>query len=75
VVGIDSDVLFPLCEQEFLADNIPGADFVVISSLFGHDGFLLEFEQLSGYILKFLSNRTTLSLENSVKNHVAGKIA
>jgi homoserine O-acetyltransferase/O-succinyltransferase len=75
VVGIDSDVLFPVSEQEFLAENIPGADFVVIGSLFGHDGFLLEYDQLSKHILKFLSNRTTLSLENKTKAHVAGKIA
>ena len=45
VIGIDSDVLFPIEEQRFMAQNIPGASFVTIKSLFGHDGFLLEYRQ------------------------------
>jgi homoserine O-acetyltransferase len=56
VVGIDSDVLFPLSEQQFLADHIPGAKFAVISSLFGHDGFLLEFRQLESNIMNFINH-------------------
>jgi homoserine O-acetyltransferase/O-succinyltransferase len=75
VVGIDSDVLFPLSEQQFLAENIPEADLIVISSLFGHDGFLLEYEQLSNHIFQFLSKQTTLSIENKNNRHVTGKIA
>lgn len=55
VVGIDSDVLFPLAEQQFLADQIPGATLAVISSLYGHDGFLLEYRQLEDHILNFLN--------------------
>lgn len=54
VIGIDSDVLFPLSEQEFLARNIPGASLVTISSSFGHDGFLLEFAFIEQHIVKFL---------------------
>lgn len=53
VVGIDSDILFPLHEQRFLADTIPQARLEVMSSLYGHDGFLVEFEQLSQHIRKF----------------------
>ncbi len=56
MVGIDSDVLFPLCEQQFLADHIAGAKLAVISSLFGHDGFLLEYRQLEAHILDFLNS-------------------
>lgn len=55
VVGINSDVLFPLSEQQFLAANIPGARIAVISSLFGHDGFLLEYNQLETHIRQFLT--------------------
>lgn len=55
VVGIDSDILFPLNEQQFLANHIPGARMAVISSLFGHDGFLLEYKQLESHIREFLS--------------------
>ena len=42
VIGIKSDALFPIVEQEFLAKHIPGASFQVIDSLYGHDGFLIE---------------------------------
>jgi len=55
VVGIDSDILFPLNEQKFLAENIPHAKLEIMSSLYGHDGFLVEFEQLSNHIKKFFS--------------------
>lgn len=56
VVGIDSDVLFPLCEQQFLADHIPSAKLAVITSLYGHDGFLLEYRQLENQIIQFLNS-------------------
>jgi homoserine O-acetyltransferase/O-succinyltransferase len=55
VVGIDSDILFPLHEQKFLADTIPNARLEVMTSLYGHDGFLVEFEQLSNYIKNFFA--------------------
>ena len=46
VLGIDSDRLFPLSDQHFIAANITtsihGPEAVVISSAFGHDGFLIE---------------------------------
>jgi homoserine O-acetyltransferase len=53
VVGIDTDILFPISEQKVLAENIPQARLVEMNSLYGHDGFLVEFEQLSEHIKKF----------------------
>ncbi len=50
VIGIDSDLLFPIAEQQFLAENIPNAQFTAISSFYGHDGFLLENEAISSAI-------------------------
>lgn len=46
VIGIDSDRLFPVEEQKFMAEHIPGAEYHEITSRFGHDGFLLEYPQL-----------------------------
>lgn len=46
VIGIDSDRLFPTCEQKEIAACIPGAEYHEISSEFGHDGFLLEYGQI-----------------------------
>jgi homoserine O-acetyltransferase len=55
-IGVDSDVLYPVAEQEFIATKIPGAEFTTIESMYGHDGFLLEFDTIekliNGYILK-----------------------
>ena len=47
VAGIDSDRLYPLSQQQALAEGIPGcAELDVISSPHGHDGFLVEFDQV-----------------------------
>ncbi len=42
VIGVDSDILFPVEEQAYLAKYIPEARLEVISSVYGHDGFLVE---------------------------------
>lgn len=55
VMGIDSDLLYPLCEQEELAKKIPQCTFKVIKSKEGHDGFLLEQKQVADNISLFLN--------------------
>lgn len=47
VVAIDSDNIFPPKEVESWAKFIPNAKYHEITSLFAHDGFLLEHEQIS----------------------------
>jgi homoserine O-acetyltransferase len=47
VVGIDSDVLYPLSEQRELAQHLPRATLEVLSAPHGHDSFLLELDSLS----------------------------
>ena len=39
VIGISSDVLFPVEESKELAELIPNAQLKTIDSNFGHDGF------------------------------------
>ncbi|KAA1380240.1 homoserine O-acetyltransferase MetX [Aeromicrobium fastidiosum] len=47
VAGIDSDRLYPLHQQQELADLIPGAaPLAVVTSDHGHDGFLVEHDQV-----------------------------
>lgn len=65
VVGIDSDVLFPQQEQRFVADHIKQADFVLMHSLYGHDGFLLEYKQLQQFILDFLTESQAISIDKT----------
>ncbi len=60
VVGIESDILFPLSEQKFLSENIEGATFKKIDSVFGHDGFLVEFDQLKKIVRGFLKTEASV---------------
>ncbi|KAH9018341.1 homoserine O-acetyltransferase [Lactarius hengduanensis] len=54
VIGIETDGLFMLSEQREIAVGAPNAELIVIQSQDGHDGFLLEFEQINTHILRFL---------------------
>ncbi len=54
VIGIDSDRLFPVEEQKHIASSIRGAKYHQITSKFGHDGFLLENDQLTEIIKPIL---------------------
>ena len=62
LIGIESDLLFPLPEQEFLASKIAGAKLEIIHSLYGHDGFLVEFDQLNNILSKFYKHKHAGSL-------------
>jgi homoserine O-acetyltransferase/O-succinyltransferase len=47
VIGISTDILFPVEEQKLIAEHIPNAEYIEISSPYGHDGFLIEFATLT----------------------------
>ena len=50
VLSISSDLLCPPAEQQFMAKHLPNAQYCLIDSLYGHDGFLLEFEKIGNVI-------------------------
>lgn len=54
VIAISTDGLFTLTEQRELAGELTQAELVVIDSPDGHDGFLLEFEQINKHVLGWL---------------------
>ena len=54
-LGIDNDILFPTVEQKYLAEKVTNAVYGEIDSIYGHDGFLLEFEKLTVAINNFYS--------------------
>jgi homoserine O-acetyltransferase/O-succinyltransferase len=56
VIGIDSDLLFPIAEQEEISKQLPNATLIRLHSDFGHDGFLVETETLTNHIKQFLNN-------------------
>ncbi len=55
VVSIDTDRLFPARLQSEIAELVPGAQLEVISSPFGHDGFLVEVEAVGEVIRRALA--------------------
>jgi len=54
IIGISSDILCPLREQEFLAQHIPDSTLVEIDSPYGHDGFITEAEKISKHLKEWL---------------------
>ena len=55
VIGIQSDYLFPVAEQETLAKGISNAHLCVIDSHYGHDGFLIETATITNEVRAILS--------------------
>ena len=54
VLGIESDGLFTFDEQKEIAEGLPKGRLEKITSPEGHDGFLLEFDQVNRYIMGFM---------------------
>jgi homoserine O-acetyltransferase len=55
IIGISSDILCPLHEQEFMAAHMPNSTLVEIDSVYGHDGFIVEAEKISSALKNWLS--------------------
>ncbi|MDX2190015.1 MAG: homoserine O-acetyltransferase [Bacteroidota bacterium] len=56
IIGIESDLLFPVDEQKYLAENIKNATIATIKSIYGHDGFLVESEKIDAIIRNFYNS-------------------
>ncbi|MEU0954090.1 homoserine O-acetyltransferase [Streptomyces niveus] len=55
VAGVGSDRLYPPAQQAELAAAIPGADRLrIVESPYGHDGFLIETEQVGALVEELL---------------------
>lgn len=57
LIGIRSDILFPKEELRSMADHIADSTYVEIDSLYGHDGFLLENEQIAKHLNRFWAQK------------------
>jgi homoserine O-acetyltransferase len=55
-VGISTDRLYPVADQEEVARGIRGAELRVIDSPYGHDGFLIEWEAVSRHVEDLLAS-------------------
>jgi len=58
VLGIDSDVLYPISEQEEIVKHLPNSKLKIIHSDEGHDGFLLEQDRVNCCIMDFLDKQS-----------------
>ncbi len=58
VIGVETDILFPLTQQQQIANGLSAAgasvDFVPLDSPQGHDAFLVDIEQFGAAISRFL---------------------
>jgi homoserine O-acetyltransferase len=55
IMGVSTDILCPVQEQKFIAQNMPNATYIEISSSYGHDGFLVEAEKITEHVNNWLS--------------------
>jgi len=63
IVSVSTDTLYPPEEQQLLAEYLPGAQYEILESAHGHDGFLIETEALGNKIARFrTSNRAASRL-------------
>jgi len=54
IISMESDLLIPVSEQTFIAKHLPNCTHEIISSIYGHDGFLTETEKISTVIRNWL---------------------
>ena len=54
-VAVESDWLVPIDDIRALAAAVPGAQFILMPSLYGHDGFLKEEEQVAAILTNFIA--------------------
>lgn len=56
VIGLTTDIVFPPDDMKALAGKIDGAVYAEIQSPFGHDGFLVEHDQLNALMRPFMES-------------------
>jgi homoserine O-acetyltransferase/O-succinyltransferase len=67
IIGIKSDLLFPVNEQKLISNYIKYSEYAEIKSIYGHDGFLVENKQITNAIRYFLNNNSN---KNKIKKNV-----
>ncbi len=69
VAGIDSDRLYPLDQQRELAEGLGGTvgGLRVVRSAYGHDGFLIEVDQVADLVREVLALSATADQAVSIR--------
>lgn len=72
IIGVRSDILFPIIDQKLIADNILDSRYHEIESNLGHDGFLTESNKIGELIAQTISsNKCALSVFNKYQTRTA----
>jgi homoserine O-acetyltransferase/O-succinyltransferase len=58
IIGILGDILCPVDEQRFMAAHLPDSQLIEIESAYGHDGFIIETEQITTHLRLWLADDT-----------------
>ncbi|MGI9667180.1 MAG: homoserine O-acetyltransferase MetX [Acidimicrobiia bacterium] len=56
VIGVATDVLYPVSEVRRLAQAIPGARYAALDSPHGHDSFLIDVDAINDLVVGFLAD-------------------
>ncbi|MDZ4700354.1 MAG: homoserine O-acetyltransferase [Rhodothermales bacterium] len=57
ILGITSDILYPLTEQEELQAHLPDAELSVLETGDGHDAFLIEVDTINDRVYAWMRDR------------------
>ncbi|MEZ4701884.1 MAG: homoserine O-acetyltransferase [Rhodothermales bacterium] len=57
IIGITSDLLYPLAEQEELHAHLPDSELSIIESSDGHDAFLIEVDAINERVMRWMHDR------------------
>ncbi|MCP4186376.1 MAG: homoserine O-acetyltransferase [Gammaproteobacteria bacterium] len=67
VIGVTTDILFPLWQQKEIADSLQRTDtevdYIEIDSVNGHDAFLVDSDHFSPVVRRFLDTTVVVSQE------------
>lgn len=75
VVSVSSDILYPPDEQRFLVQHLPEARHAMLSSIHGHDGFLIESAELGTLIRAFREERAVSGVASSAGHGEAARVS
>ena len=70
VIGLTTDVLFPVNEQRFISKYIERSIYEEIHSTYGHDGFLIETKKITEKIKSFFKIVESRKSQPTKSNHV-----
>jgi len=70
VIGIRSDILYPLQEQEELYSTLPQANLEILEGPHGHDSFLIDQDELNDLVLHWRQQQIDPLIDSSLEHEL-----